>query len=85
MVLRTVALDLWAAAVLLSLASIVLAGMSWAAVCLLTMTRARRQFRRRARCPSRLPGVSEDLAEIDEALERILSEERGALPGSLAG
>src|SRR5215467_12879853 len=37
MVLRTAALDLWAAAVLLSLASIVLASVSWAAVCLLTV------------------------------------------------
>jgi len=78
MVLRTAALDLWAAAVLLSLASIVLASVSWAAVCLLTVAHARRQLRRRARCPSRLPGLSKDLAEIDEALERILSEERGA-------
>jgi Flp pilus assembly protein TadB len=78
MVLRTVALDLWAAGVLFSLASIVLAGASWAAVCLLTVARARRQHRQRARCPGPLPGMSEDLAEIDDALERILSEERGA-------
>ena len=83
MVLRAVALDLWAAGVVLSLASIVLAGVSWVVVCLLTLARARRQLRRRARYPGRLPGMSEDLAEIDEALERILSEERG-LPGSLA-
>jgi hypothetical protein len=80
MMLRTVALDLWAAGVLLSLASIVLAAVSWAVVCLLTLARARRQLRQRARCP----GMSGDLAEIDEALERILSEERGVLPGSLA-
>jgi hypothetical protein len=78
MVLRTVALDLWAAGVVLSLASILLASASWAAVCLLTLARARRQLRMRARYPGPLPGMSEDLAEIDEALERILSEERGA-------
>jgi len=78
MFFRTVALDLWAAGVVLSLASIVLAGASWAAVCLLTVARARRQLRRRARYPGLLPGMSEGLAEIDEALERILSEERGA-------
>ena len=84
MVLRTVAVDLWAAGVLLSLASIVLAGISWAAVCLLTVARARRQLQQRAGRPSPLPGMSGDLAEIDEALERILSEERGALPRSLA-
>jgi hypothetical protein len=80
MVFRTVAADLWAAAVLLSLASIVLAAVSWAAVCLLTVARARRQLRQRARCPSPLPGTSDGLAEIDEALERILSEEGGVLP-----
>jgi hypothetical protein len=81
MALRTAALDLWVAGVLLSLASIVLAGVSWAAVCLLTLARARRQLRQQARCLSALPGMSGDLAEIDEALERILSEERGTLPG----
>jgi hypothetical protein len=80
MALRTVALDLWVAGVLLSLASIVLASVSWAAVCLRTLARARRQLRQQARCLSALPGMSGDLAEIDEALERILSEERGALP-----
>lgn len=85
MVLRTVAVDLWAAAVLLSLASIVLAAVFWAAVCLLTVARARRQLRRRARCPSPLPGMSGDLAEIDEALDGIMSEERGALPSSSPG
>jgi hypothetical protein len=78
MVFRTVAFDLLAAGVALSLASIVLASASWAAVSLLTLARARRQLRMRARYPGPLPGMSEDLAEIDEALERILSEERGA-------
>ena len=82
MVLRTVALDVWAAGVLLSLASIAVFAVSWAAVCLFTLGRARRQLRR-AKSPSLLPGMSTDLAEIDEALERILSEERGVLPSSL--
>jgi hypothetical protein len=82
MVLRTAALDLWAAGVLLSLASIAAFGVSWAAVCLLTLARARRQLRR-AKSLSPLPGRSADLAAIDETLERILSEERGVLSGSL--
>jgi hypothetical protein len=82
MVLRAVALDLWAAGVLLSLATIAVFGLSWAAVCLVTLARARRQLRR-AKSPSPLPGMSPDLAEIDEALERILSQERGVLPSSL--
>ncbi len=81
MVLGTVALDLWAAGVLLSLASIAVFAVSWAAVCLLTLARARRQLRRAN--PSPLPGMSPDLAEIDEALERILNQERGVLPSSL--
>lgn len=82
MVLRAVALDLWAAGVLLSLASIAVFGVSWAAVCLLTLARARRQLRV-AKSSSPLPGMSADLAAIDEALERILSEERSVLPSSL--
>jgi hypothetical protein len=87
MLLRTVALDLWAAGVLLSLISIGLFGVFGAAMCLLTVVRARRQLRRQAGHLGQLPGsypVSE-LAEIDEALERILNEERGVLPGRLPG
>ena len=78
MTLSRVALDLWTASVVLSLAGIVLAAVSWAAVCLYTVARARRQLRQRARRPRPLPGMSGDLAEIDEALEGILSEERAA-------
>ncbi len=82
MVFRAVVLDLLAAGVLLSLASIAVFGVSWAAVCLLTLARARRQLRR-AKPRSPLPFMSADLAEIDEALERILRQERGVLPSSL--
>ncbi len=82
MVLRAVVLDLWAAGVLLSLASIAFFSLSWAAVCVLTLARARRQLRR-AKSRGSLPGMSPDFAEVDEALERILRQERGVLPSGL--
>jgi hypothetical protein len=87
MSLRMVALDLLAVGVLLSLISIVLFALIGTAIGLLTVARARRQLRRCAGHLGLLPGFSgsEDLAEIDEALERIMSEECRALPGRLSG
>jgi hypothetical protein len=87
MALRTIALDLLAVGVLLSLFSIVLFVMFGVATGLLTVARARRQRRRLAARIGPLPGLpaSKDLAEIDEALERIMSEEYAALPRSLPG
>jgi hypothetical protein len=79
MSLRTVALDLMAVGVLLSLLTIVLFVVFGAVISLLTLARARSQHGRHT---GQLPGLfgSEDLAEIDVALERIMSEESGALP-----
>jgi hypothetical protein len=87
MALRTIALDLLAIGVLLSLFSIVLFVMFGVAAALLTVARARRQRRRFAASIGPLPGLpaSKDLAVIDEALERIMSEEYAALPGSFPG
>jgi polyferredoxin len=87
MMLRTVALDLWAAAVLLSLAGIGLFIVFWTAMCLLTVVRARHQLLRQARHLGELSRSYpvRELAEIDEALERILGEERAALPGQRPG
>jgi hypothetical protein len=87
MALRTIVLDLLAVGVLLSLFSIVLFVMFGVATGLLTVVHARRQRRRLAARIWPLPGLpaSKDLAEIDEALERIMSEESAALPGTLPG
>jgi hypothetical protein len=87
MSLRMVALELLAVGAVLSLISIVLFVMFGAAISLLTVVRARHQLRRCAGQLDRLPGLSgsKDLAEIDAALERIMSEERGVLPGRVPG
>jgi hypothetical protein len=87
MSLRMAALDLLAVGVVLSLISIVLFVMFGAVISLLTVASARRQLRRCAGHLDRLPGLSgsKDLAEIDAALERIMSEEGGALPGRVPG
>jgi hypothetical protein len=87
MSLRTVALDLVVVGVLLSLISIVLFILLGGAISLLTVARARRQHGRHVGQIGQPPGLpaSEDLAEIDEALERIMSEERAAVVGRLPG
>lgn len=82
MALGRLALDLWMACVVLSLAGIGLFGVVGAVAALLTVIRAERQARR----PRGLGQLSRwcpvtELAEIDEALDRILAEEHGALPG----
>ena len=86
---RAVALDLLAVGAVMSLVSIVLFLMFGAAISLLTVARARRQLLRSASASARgqLPGFlsSKDIAEIDEALERIMSEECRALPGGTPG
>ncbi len=73
------ALDLWMAGVVLSLAGIGLFAVVGAVVSLLTVARSSR----RARRPRDLGQLSRwypvaELAEIDEALDRILAEEHGA-------
>jgi len=82
MALGRLALDLWMAGVVLSLVSIGVFGVFGAAAALLTVARARRQDRR----PRDLGQLSRwypatELADIDEALDRILAEEHGALAG----
>ena len=82
MLLGRLALDLWMAGVVLSLATIGLFGVFGAVASLLTVTRAERQARR----PRSLGQLARwypvtELAEIDEALDRIFAEEHGALPG----
>jgi hypothetical protein len=75
------ALDLWMAAVVLSVISIGLFAVIGAAVSLLTVIRARRRVRRpRDLGPlSRCYQVTE-LAAIDEALAQIMTEEWAVLP-----
>jgi hypothetical protein len=87
MALRTIALDLSAVGVLLSLISIILFVAFGVAISLLTVARARRQLRRLTARIGPSPGLfaSKDLAEIDEALERIMSEECAALPAASLG
>ena len=87
MSLRAVVLDLLAVLVVLSLISIVLFGLFGAVMSLVTVARARRQLRRCAGRLDQLPGFSgsKDLAEFDAALERIMTEECGVLPGRLPG
>lgn len=84
---RMVASDLLAVLVLLSLISIVLFVVIGAAVGLLTLARAERQLRRRTGHLCKLPGFSgsKDMIEIDASLERIMAEERAAVPGLLPG
>jgi hypothetical protein len=87
MSLRMVAFDLLAVLVLLSLISIVLLVVFGAAIGLLTVARAKRQLRRGAGHLDKLPGFSgsKDLIEIDASLDRIMTEECGALPRCLPG
>ncbi len=81
MALGRLAVDLWMAGVVLSLACIGLFGVTGAGAALLTVTRARRQARR----PRELGQLARwysvaELAEIDEALDGILADEIGARP-----
>ncbi|HUY48692.1 MAG TPA: hypothetical protein VMV92_23740 [Streptosporangiaceae bacterium] len=87
MMLGKVALDLSMAVVVLSLISIALFFVFGAGVSFLTVAGARRRARRRF---CQLDQLShgcpvDELAEIDEALDRVLAEERGVLPGSRGG
>ena len=82
-----VALDLLMAGVVLSLISIALFFVFGAGVSLLTVAGAGRRARRRA---CQLDELShgcpvDELAEIDKALDRVLAEEQGLLPGSRGG
>lgn len=82
-----VALDLFTAGVVLSLISITLFFVFGAGVSLLTVAGARRRARHRS---SQLEQLShgcppDELAEIDEALDNILAEERHMLPRSRGG
>lgn len=82
MALRTIAMDLSAAGVLLSLISIVLFAMFGVAISLLTVARGRRRTSQGRGHSGIWPGFAdEELAAIDEDLERITLEERAALPG----
>jgi hypothetical protein len=87
MSLRTVALDVLAVGVLLSLLSTVLFVLLAGATSMMTVARARRQLRRHTSQIGQIPGLSDSryFAEIDEALERVMSEESGALAKSLPG
>lgn len=84
MTLGKVALDLFMTGVVLSLMSIALFFVFGAGVSLLTVAGARRRARQRScRLDQLSHGCSVDeLAEIDEALDRVLAEEQRVLPGS---
>lgn len=83
MTFEGVALAAWTAVVVLSVLGVGLIFVLGAAAPALTVARARR----RRRLPYDLPGelargcAVNDLAEIDEALQRILAEEHGAISG----
>jgi hypothetical protein len=59
--------------------------LAWAFVSMLTVAGARHRTRRQSRRLAQLPDLYSmtEVADIDEALERILAEEHGALPGRL--
>ena len=89
MTLGKVALDLFMAGVVLSLISMppLLWCGSGAGVSLLTVAGAGRRARQRSRQLDQLSHGCpvDELAAIDEALDRILAEERRVLPGSRGG
>ncbi|HCU94244.1 MAG TPA: hypothetical protein DHU96_16580 [Actinobacteria bacterium] len=87
MTLGKVALDLFMAGVVLSLISITLFFVFGAGVSLLTVAGAGRRARQRSRQLDQLSHGCpvDELAAIDEALDRILAEERRVLPGSRGG
>lgn len=77
------ALDLWMVGVVLSLIALGILAIVWAWVSVLTVTGAAGRARRR---PGQLGTLQSqyperELAEIDEALERIMAEEHGAKSG----
>jgi hypothetical protein len=76
-------LDIWLVLVVLSLAAIAGISISWMLITMATLAgAARRQRRKPARLGSLRGRLGEsDLADIDEALERITAQEHGALPG----
>ena len=76
-------LDIWLVLVVLSLAGVAGISISWMLISAATLATATRRHRRE---PDRLGSLrgrlgGSDLADIDEALERILAQEHGALPG----
>jgi hypothetical protein len=76
-------LDIWLVLVVLSLAGVAGISISWMLISAATLATATRRHRRE---PDRLGSLrgrfdESDLADIDEALERILAQEHGALPG----
>jgi hypothetical protein len=76
-------LDIWLVLVVLSLAAIAGISISWMLISAATLAGAARRDRRK---PARLGSLrgrldESDLADIDEALERILTQEHDALPG----
>jgi Flp pilus assembly protein TadB len=87
MTVGRVALDLWMAAVVVSVISVGFVVVAWAWVSLLTVADARHRARRRSRQLGQLPDLDRvtELAEIDEALERILAGDHAALHGRLPG
>ncbi len=77
-------LDAWAIGVVLSLISVGLFFVAWAGVSVLTVTRGRRRVRRR---PHNLGALRHwypecELAQLDDALERVFAEEHGTPPRS---
>jgi hypothetical protein len=75
-------LDIWLVLVVLSAAGIAGISISWMLISIATVAAAARRDRRK---PARLGSLrgrlgESDLADIDEALERILAAEHGALP-----
>lgn len=82
-----VVVQAWALVVVLSMIGIGFFFVLWAGVSLLTLAGARRGRRQLSDQLLELArgGAADDLAEIDEALERILAEEHGAIPGWRSG
>lgn len=83
MTLGQAALDLWAAGIVVALGCIGMFFVAGAVLSLLTVVRARRRSlrpRRELGQLARCSSVSE-LADIDDALDRVLSEEHGGMPG----
>jgi len=77
-------LDIWLAGVVVSLISIVSLFGVWAAVTVFTIAGDRRRTRRlHPELDSLRPWYSgSQLAELEDALARVLAEERGTLPSS---